>query len=98
AALFCSSPALAAGPTLTIPGGRFSDGQNIGISGVGFMPAAKDPSGVQIIECSDPQGLTANLPTDPSSCDGATVNPLPVKTDSAVRFSAQYKVSALSMH
>jgi hypothetical protein len=92
-----SGGASASAPAVTIPRGPFSDRQTITVSGTGFPAPSQDPSGVQILQCSDPGGLSANLPTDPSSCDGATVNPLPVRTDSGGNFSVHYVVSALSM-
>jgi hypothetical protein len=88
--------AFASGPAVTIPNGPFSDGEFVVVSGTGFATPAKDPSGLQLIECSDPKGLVTNLPTDPTTCDGATVNPLPVNTDSAGKFSVRYPISALS--
>ena len=88
--------AFASAPAVTIPHGPFSDGESIVVSGTGFATPAKDPSGLQLIECSDPKGLVTNLPTDPTTCDGATVNPLPVSTDSAGKFNVRYTISALS--
>src|ERR1700674_1838175 len=88
-AVLWSGDAFASGPAVTIPNGPFSDGGSIVVSGTGFATPAKNPSGLQLIECSDPKGLVTNLPTDPTTCDGATVNPLPVNTDSAGKFSVR---------
>ena len=88
--------AFAAGATVTIPAGPFSDGQSITVSGVGFPSRAEDPSGLQILQCADPGGLAANLPVDATTCDGTTTNPLPVDTDSSGRFSTPFTVSALN--
>jgi hypothetical protein len=80
-----------------IPSGPFSDGQNIAVSGSGFPTRAQDPTGLQVIECSDPQGSPANLPTDPGAgCEGITVNPSQINTDSSGRFRASYLIAALS--
>jgi hypothetical protein len=91
-----SGIALATAPAVTIPKGPFADSQTITVSGVGFSSPARDPSGLQILECADPKGLASNLPTDPTTCDGATVNPLPVRTDAAGKFRVAYVISALS--
>jgi hypothetical protein len=89
--------AFAAAPVVTIATGPFVNGQNIAVSGSGFPTRAQDPTGLQIIECSDPDGSPANLPTDPSlGCEGITVNPGQVNTDSAGRFHASYAVAMLS--
>jgi hypothetical protein len=88
--------AFAADPSITIPPGHLADGQTIVVSGAGFSNRVKDPSGLQIIECADPQGLKANLPTDASTCEGTTINSLPVNTDSSGRFSVRYRISALT--
>jgi len=88
--------AFATGPAVTIPAGPFSNGQSITVSGVGFPSRAKDPSGLQILQCADPGGLAANLPVDATTCDGTTTNPLPVDTDSSGRFSTPYTVAALN--
>ena len=64
--------AFAAGPSVTIPAGPFVSGFSFSISGSKFPPRSTDPTGLEIIECSDPGGLPANLPTDVSGCEGAT--------------------------
>ena len=90
-------PAFAATPTVSIPAGPFLDGQSIAVSGSGFPTHAQDPAGLQIIECSDPQGSAAHLPTDPSlGCEGITVNAGQINPDSAGRFHASYPIAALS--
>jgi len=50
----------------------FSSGQNIEVkipANSNFTPSAK----VNILECSDPAGTAANLPTSVSQCDGNTI-------------------------
>ena len=65
--------------------------ENIAVSGSGFPTHAQDPTGLQIIECSDPLGSPANLPTDPSAgCEGITVNSSQIDTDGAGRFHTSY--------
>jgi len=89
--------ASAAAALVSIPTGPFVDGQSIAVSGSGFPTRAQDPTGLQIIECSDPDGSPANLPTDPSlGCEGITVNPGQINTDSAGRFHVSYAIAALS--
>ncbi len=80
------------GPSVTIASGPFIDGQTITVSGTGFPTRSEDASGLQIIECSDPDGLPANLPQDDSSCDATSADPLPVLTDSTGAFSTTYSV------
>jgi len=96
ASLLSTGHAFGATPSVTIPAGPFSNGQAITVTGSGFPPRADDPSGLQILECSDTGGLASNLPTDPSTCDGATTNPLPVDTDASGRFTVQYDLQALT--
>jgi len=88
--------AFGAGPTVRIPPGPFTDGQTISLSGSGFPTHGQDPTGLQVIECSDPQGAPANLPTDATGCDGVTVNPAQINTDASGRFTAPYQLSVLS--
>jgi hypothetical protein len=38
--------------------------------------------------------LAANLPTDPSGCEGDSINPLPINQDQNGNFTAQYTISA----
>ncbi len=90
-------PAFAESTKVTIPSGPFGDGQSIAISGSGFPTHGQDPTGLQVIECSDPHGSPANLPTDPSGgCEGITVNPSQINTDASGRFHASYVIAALS--
>jgi len=66
-------PAGAAGPTLTItPGGALHDGESISVS-VGPNGVFTPHSHVNILECADPGGTAAHLPTDESTCDGNTI-------------------------
>jgi len=89
--------AYAQGSVVTIPGGSFTDGQTITVSGTGFPVHSALPGGLQIIECSDPGGLVANLPMDAATgCDGTTVNGGQINTDATGAFSATYGISALS--
>src|ERR1700722_11909072 len=95
--LLLPHPAFADAPKVTIPAGPLNNGQTITVSGSGFPGHAEDPPGLQIIESSDPQGSSANLPTDPSQgCEGITVNPSQINTDSAGRFQTSYLIAALS--
>ena len=71
--LWDTGQAEAASPVLTVtPGGSLHDGQTIDLS-VGpntlFTPHAR----VNVLECADPHGTAANLPTDLSTCDGNTI-------------------------
>lgn len=92
-----TAPAFADAVKVTIPVGPFRDGQTIVVSGSGFPGHAQVPAGLQIIECSDPQGSPANLPTDPAmGCEGITVNPGQINTDASGRFHASYPIAALS--
>ncbi len=66
-------PAGAAGPTLTIaPGGALHDGESISVS-VGPNSVFTPHSHVNILECADPGGTAAHLPTDESTCDGNSI-------------------------
>jgi hypothetical protein len=95
--LLFTHQAFADAPSVSIPAGPLTNGRNIVVSGSGFPTHAQDPTGLQIIECSDPQGSPANLPTDPSEgCEGITVNPGQINTDSAGRFHTSYLIAALS--
>ena len=62
----------AVGPSVTIPAGPFVGGHNINVSGSNFPSRSSDPTGLSIIECSDPGGTPANLPTDATGCEGTT--------------------------
>src|ERR1700676_2614441 len=96
ATLTMAGVASASGPSVTIPSGPFSDGQSITVSGSGFPSRSQAPSGLSIIQCSDPGGTANNLPTDAGGCDGSTANPLPIYTDSFGNFTASYTVSKLT--
>jgi hypothetical protein len=54
------------------PSGNYTDGQSISVS-VGPNGYFTPHAGVKILECADPGGLTANLPTDNTTCDGNTI-------------------------
>lgn len=92
--------ASAAGPAVTLspapPAGGYSSGETITVSGTGFPSVTADPSGLSIIECSDPNGSSTALPTDDSGCDGSTVNPLPITQNASGAFSTSYQVTSLS--
>ena len=89
--------AFAAGPSVTIPSGPFTDQHTITVSGTGFPIHSTIPTGLQIIECSDPGGTTGNLPTDPTiGCDGSTVNGSQVNTDASGNFSTSYSMVLLN--
>jgi hypothetical protein len=84
-----------AGPQVTISGNP-ANNTTATVSGSGFPPIAKDPTGVQIIECSDPKGKIANLPTSAANCDGATQNPLPVNQNAQGSFTTSYAFQKLT--
>jgi len=92
--------AFAAGPAVTLsptpPAGGYASGATITVSGTGFPSSTSDPAGLSIIECSDSNGSTAALPTDDSSCDGSTVNPLPITQSTTGSFTTSYQVTSLS--
>ena len=88
--------AASASPQVATASASPGNDQTVTVSGSGFPVRSKDPTGVQIIECSDPQGLVAALPTSASNCDGATENPLPVNVDANGSFTTQYTFTALS--
>jgi LPXTG-motif cell wall-anchored protein len=76
AGLVMSAPSASASgsaPSLTLsPSANFHDGESIAVS-VGangyFTPSTR----VNILECADPGGSVANLPTSISTCDGNTI-------------------------
>jgi len=76
--------------------GPYTNGQTVTVSGTGFPTRTADPTGLSIIECMDAGGSSANLPTDDTTCDASTVNPLPVLTDSSGKFSTSYTIQSLS--
>ncbi len=84
-----------AGTSVTIPAGDPHDQQTITVTGTGFPSHVKDPTGMQILECSDPGGTTANLPTSNLFCDGSTINPSQINTDAQGSFTAKYTVYSL---
>jgi len=96
AQVFSPGHAFGAGPSVTIPLGPFANGQTIAVAGSGFPSSAQDQTGLQIIECSDPNGSPANLPNDSSSCEGITINQGAIDTRSDGTFRAQYQVTELS--
>ncbi|MHB8681847.1 MAG: Ig-like domain-containing protein [Acidimicrobiales bacterium] len=65
-------------PTVTLnpapPAGGYTDQQLITVS-VGPNSLFSPGQTVNVLECNDPGGSPANLPTDVSSCDGATIQP-----------------------
>jgi hypothetical protein len=82
-------------PTGSSSTSAFSSGQSIVVS----IPANSDlvpGTKVNILECSDPDGTPANLPTNASDCDGNTIqgNTVFVNGDGSVRDSG-YTVYAL---
>lgn len=90
-----SSGVAFAGPQVTISGTPQNNKAST-VSGAGFPSIAKDPTGIQIIQCSDPGGKVANLPTSAADCDGATQNPLPVNQDAAGNFTTPYSFQSLT--
>jgi MYXO-CTERM domain-containing protein len=79
------------------PAGPYDNGQSVTVTGAGFTGIPS--TGLQILECSDPDGTTANLPTDSTTgCDGTTVSgntiiPNPTTGD----FTTSYQVLQLSI-
>ena len=92
---FLPAHAYAAGEAVTIPPGPFTDGQTITVSGTGFTGILA--TGLQIIECSDPGGTTANLPMDAASgCDGTSVSGNQINPSTTGTFSTQYPIELLN--
>jgi len=85
-----------AGASVTIPAGAPHNDQTITVTGTGFPVHVKDPTGVQILECSDPGGSTANLPSSNLFCDGSTINPTQINTDATGAFTAKYYIYSLN--
>jgi LPXTG-motif cell wall-anchored protein len=88
--------AAATTPSVTLtPGTGLASGQTVTVS-VGpnstFSPGAR----VVILECADPGGTPATLPTSDSTCDGNTVQPdtLQVGSDGSIT-EASYTIYAL---
>ena len=94
--LSCFAGAAWAGASVTIQSGNPRNTQTITVTGSGFPVHVKDPTGLQIIECSDPGGTVANLPSSAATCDGSTVNPDQINTDSQGNFTATYQVFGLN--
>ncbi|MGO8825905.1 MAG: hypothetical protein ACLQU9_11785 [Acidimicrobiales bacterium] len=86
----------AATPSVTLsPSGNYTDGQSISVS-VGPNSYFTPHAGVKILECADPGGLTANLPTDNITCDGNTIQGDSVLVANNGSFSeSNYQVYAL---
>jgi hypothetical protein len=86
-----------AATAVNIPAGNPTNGQTITVTGSGFPARSALPTGLQIIECSDPGGTLANLPTDASTgCDGTTVSGGQINTDASGNFTAQYPIALLN--
>ena len=85
-----------AAPAVTIPTGNPADGQTFTVTGTGFPTPTADPSGLQILECSDPSGTTANLPQDNSGCDAISISQGFIGTDSNGNFTTQYTAMLLN--
>jgi LPXTG-motif cell wall-anchored protein len=78
----------------TPPAGGYTNGQTITVSGTGFSTNPSDS--IQIAECADPGGTTAGLPADNSTCDGTTLNPDTIFTNSAGTFSDTYQITKVT--
>jgi hypothetical protein len=94
--LVVSSSGAFANSTVTIPALYPHNFQIITVTGSGFPPRRQIPTGIQILECADPGGTTANLPTTSASCDGTTQNPGQINTDLNGNFSTPYRIFELS--
>ena len=92
---FFPGRATAAGPVVTIPTGNPTDGQTITVSGTGFPTRSQAPTGLTILECSDPGGTAAGLPTDATGCEGTTAK-AGVFTDASGNFTNTFTVSLLN--
>jgi hypothetical protein len=75
----------------TAPAGPYTDGQQITVSGTGFSTNSGDT--ITIVECADAGGTAGNLPTDNSTCDLNTGNPLGIRHDASGGFSSPYTVA-----
>jgi hypothetical protein len=91
---FSSDRAWAA-PSVTMSSGNPHNQQTITVSGTGFPVRSKLPTGIQILECADPGGTAAGLPTDNLLCDGTTINPSQINTDAQGSFTTKYTVYSL---
>jgi hypothetical protein len=96
ATLSLHTGAASAAGQVTISSSDPGNNQVVTVSGTGLPTHKQDPTGVQILECSDPAGSVGRLPTDASACDGSTLNPLPVNTDANGTFSIKYTFIALN--
>ena len=79
-----------ASPQLSIPADNPLNNQTVPVSGSGFPPHRQDPTGIQMLECSDPGGSEANLPRDATRCDGSTVNFKQINTDANGNFADKF--------
>src|ERR1700676_3534184 len=88
------SPDPSSGQTVTA-GTPFSNGQTISIQ-VPANSALTPNAAVKIIECMDPGGLVANLPTSAGSCDTTTVSATSIipKSDGSFTYNG-YQVFSL---
>jgi len=93
-----AGPASASGASVTIvnSSGSLADGGTVSLAGTGFPAHSADPTGLEIIECSDPGGSPSNLPFDPAlGCDGNTVSSNQINTDASGNFHTTYSVTKL---
>ena len=93
-----TGPASASVASVTIvnSSGSLADGGTVTLTGTGFPAHSADPLGLEIIECSDPQGSPSNLPSDASQgCDGTTVSANQINTDASGNFHTTYAVTKL---
>jgi len=74
--------------------GSYVNGETITVSGTGFPTRSADPSGLEILQCSS--AVIGAPDASDSYCDGSTLNPLPILTNSSGAFSAAYTLSQLS--
>jgi hypothetical protein len=85
-----------AAPSVTMSPANPHNQRTITVSGTGFPVHSKLPTGMQILECADPGGTAAGLPTGNLLCDGSTINPSQINTDAQGSFSAKYTVYSLN--
>jgi hypothetical protein len=81
-----------AATSISISAGPYTNGQSITVSGTGFP----DLTQISMIECSDPGGSVSTLPTDNTTCDGTTENPLPITTNASGNFTTTYQLVTLT--
>jgi hypothetical protein len=94
-----AGPASASGASVTIvnSSGSLANGGTVTLTGTGFPAHSADPTGLEIIECSDPGGSPSNLPFDPAQgCDGNTVSSNQINTDASGNFHSTYTLSKLA--